>query len=267
MKNKVKYILLSLLILVLMTIATKYNFKINDEINNKNSWWALVFQVIAELPIYLGLLFSGVTLFHITKDKIKNMIASLTYFFTFLTLFMPLRYLLSMNFVVVTIIILISIIVFLCLIKLSYKVKKQTYEKLSSLAIVCGIGIITELLVVTLLKFTWSRVRYDEIGSFTNWYEPNWFEGGHTSFPSGHTAGANNILYLSMIPVVLKVKDKQTLIIKVLCVLFIVLTAYSRMVLGRHYLSDVVIGFTVSYVIHKIFIYVLKHRHSKLESI
>ena len=272
MKKYLKEILISILVIFLMIIATLFDLKIDQNINNPSSWWALIFEVIGEFPIYIGLLLFSITYFNIQSNKkMKSLYLVLVYFSTFLFILMPSRYFVSMKMLNLSIILLVSTMVFFLITYLSRKIKKEYYEKIKNIALMCGIGIVVELLLITLLKQCWSRVRFFELdedySQFTPWYIINWFEGNHTSFPSGHTAGATNILYLSLITPLFTDDKKKHIFITSLCYVFIALTAFSRLVLGRHYLSDVVMAFAITYVIHKIVVYVVKHRQKNNKSI
>jgi len=271
MKSKVKYIILSLVITVLMLIATFYDLEINKKLYNPDSSWALIFEVIGEFPIYFGLLFFGVTFFHVSEKKFyKHLLLIEIFFATFISIMMPSRYLFDFSFVTMGIILLISVITWFVIMKLSYKVSSETYTNIKGIALAYGIGIITQLIVVYAIKLTWSRQRFftlnENYDGFTPWYVINWF-GGHTSFPSGHTSGAANILYLTLLPEKLDKSARCNVVVKSLCYAFIVLTGFSRIILGRHYLSDVVMAFVITYVIHKIVTKSIKDRQKKVKSI
>jgi undecaprenyl-diphosphatase len=167
---------------------------------------------------------------------------------------MPFRYLVELNIISVGIITLLSVGLFFLLMKLSYKIKKETYDKFKTVTLICFIGIISQLTIIYLMKIMWSRVRFFELdenfGNFTRWYIINWFEGTGTSFPSGHTSGATNIMYLTLFAPLITDDKKKHVLVEGLCFLFIALTAISRMVLGVHYLSDVTAAFAITYVLH-----------------
>ena len=125
-------------------------------------------------------------------------------------------------------------------------------------SIVC---VISSLLTINVIKFLWGRARYREMmaaedyffEAFTPWYHANGFSlHGHHSFPSGHTCAATNLLTLlaldEVFPSVGSKKKSLTFVVG----LYIFILAYSRMVLGAHFLSDVTAGFAIGFVTYAV---------------
>lgn len=78
----------------------------------------------------------------------------------------------------------------------------------------------------------------------------NLLEASGYSMPSGHTATSVVIAVFLAYWVFKTIKNKPLKVsLVVLCALYVVLTMFSRMFLGQHYLSDVCVGFAVSGVI------------------
>lgn len=271
MKIKIKYVIIAAIVGLLMGIATFNDLAIAKSIYNEDMIWAHVFKIIGEFPIYLGLLVFGITYFHLTSKKsIKNILAVESFVSTFLLIFMPFRYLVKLNIISMGIITLLSVVLFYFLMRLSYKIKKENYEKIKTVSLICFVGIIAQLSVIYLMKLMWSRVRFLELenySSFTRWYIINWFEGNGTSFPSGHTSGATNIMYLTLFVPLFTDDKKKHYLTEGFCFLFIALTAVSRLVLGKHYLSDVTAAFAITYVLHIIVSKSIIDRQKKKKSI
>ena len=99
-------------------------------------------------------------------------------------------------------------------------------------------------IVIHALKPIWNRARFDEMAQqmdfsgFTPWYQP--FGAGGTSFPSGHTAAACGLIFLVFICDAFPQYRKYRKFILVLCSVYIAAMAASRIVIGRHFLSDTV---------------------------
>jgi membrane-associated phospholipid phosphatase len=105
---------------------------------------------------------------------------------------------------------------------------------------------------VCTIKTLWGRVRLRELvdmnslAKFTPWYHPNFFSGSH-SFPSGHTAHATLLL---MLPKWLSDNgSKYRHAMTAVCAIFVALMAFSRLAAGAHFLSDILFGFLIAFVI------------------
>lgn len=110
-----------------------------------------------------------------------------------------------------------------------------------------------------LLKVIWARPRYTEVLSgkevFISWASLQWgtFEDRLMSFPSGHSAITASLFSLVFIPYQSKIKRNSVLLI---ILAYTILMMVSRLVLGQHYVSDVLVG--VSLVL--VWIEMLRHK-------
>lgn len=100
------------------------------------------------------------------------------------------------------------------------------------------------------MKGIWGRIRFRSMEApytdFTPWYKINGFTGNH-SFPSGHTSGAGVSYQLMLLPLVSsKCREHKTALF-ITAFLFTSTVAFTRLVMGAHYLSDVTIGGTISF--------------------
>ncbi len=92
------------------------------------------------------------------------------------------------------------------------------------------------------LKMLWQRTRFDDMvvagtfDKFTPWYLP--FGNGGSSFPSGHTANAAGIFVLIMLCDALPALNRYRGRLYAFCWGYTALMAASRVVIGRHFLSD-----------------------------
>lgn len=131
---------------------------------------------------------------------------------------------------------------------------KTTQDRKKAMIVLLTIIVVSAFILgfVQLVKIIMSRPRYrfmvenNLLSQYTNWWEP--FTGTklgdnkdfYKSFPSGHSAGACiatvQFSFLSLI--VPKMKKHTTLII-VMGSIWSLVTAFSRMTLGAHFMSDV----------------------------
>jgi len=92
-----------------------------------------------------------------------------------------------------------------------------------------AVALLVNTVIITILKHTIDRPRPFEVDSTIE----KLALGGSPSFPSGHTADA----FLILAAIAITYPTKKLLII--VLAFWALLVAYSRMVLGVHYLSDV----------------------------
>jgi len=102
------------------------------------------------------------------------------------------------------------------------------------------------LVVITALKLIWQRTRFDTLvlegsyADFTSWFQP--FANGGDSFPSGHVADAVSLLLLISLCDAWPKAEKHKALMYAIAWVYIAFMAYTRIVLGSHYLSDVLVG-------------------------
>lgn len=108
-------------------------------------------------------------------------------------------------------------------------------------AIAALFALILLLLSVEVLKNIFGRVRFREMtepfSEFTRWYIVNG-PTSHKSFPSGHTANAAAVLCLTLTAQ----KKRTRQILWAFGVLYTLVMAFSRIIAGAHFASDVLAG-------------------------
>lgn len=103
------------------------------------------------------------------------------------------------------------------------------------------------LLVITLIKTVWGRVRprdLETLEQFTPWYLPQGFTGNR-SFPSGHTANASTLLVLTMFIPLIKNKICKVLLVAV-PIIWIGCMIINRVYIGAHFASDTLFSLAIS---------------------
>jgi membrane-associated phospholipid phosphatase len=109
--------------------------------------------------------------------------------------------------------------------------------------VVVGMALFGYVIGIQVTKYLWGRVRFRELDAsfsqFTPWYLPQGITG-FDSFPSGHAAMGWMLLALMVLFVNGKVLIKNFILM--LIIIWAVLLAYSRVVIGAHFASDVLFG-------------------------
>ncbi|QQO10788.1 phosphatase PAP2 family protein [Breznakiella homolactica] len=101
---------------------------------------------------------------------------------------------------------------------------------------------------VQITKLFWGRGRFydlDPVASeFTRWFTPRGITGNY-SFPSAHSSGAAAMLFLTLLSRHPKYKGKE-FIFFCISVIYTGIVAFSRIVNGAHFASDVLFGFLIA---------------------
>lgn len=99
------------------------------------------------------------------------------------------------------------------------------------------------VIFVFLLKILWGRIRFRDLSQdysdFTAWYIPNGITGDQ-SFPSGHAA--MGFMLISLFVLVMDKSLYKRIIFKGLILSCAILICISRIIIGAHYVSDVLFG-------------------------
>jgi len=267
-KMKKKHILILAISLILLSIFTFKDLEIAKFLNNDKSIFGLFYEVIGEMPVYFGVLLFGVTMFNLVKKESSKILAILiTIIGSLLFVIMPARYLPFFNGLMVFILSIITIILSVLLLLLSRKLSKEFYNKILPLACVYFITCCLAPALVFAIKTFVGRVRFEDLNTsfsnYTRWYVINGITGNY-SFPSGHTVSATTIICLNNLPKCIQLSKKQKITLYSLTSIHIGATAFSRMILGRHYGSDVLMAFLICYAVKEISTAMFfKHRQDK----
>ncbi len=108
--------------------------------------------------------------------------------------------------------------------------------------------VLMALFGINLLKLLWGRLRFREMSDpalqFTAWYvlKPFARSDATMSFPSGHSANAATILWITLLPTFFpKARGKEWLLWGV-AIAWTGMVMLSRIIVGAHFLSDVTAG-------------------------
>ncbi|MDZ7623805.1 MAG: phosphatase PAP2 family protein [Ignavibacteriaceae bacterium] len=134
----------------------------------------------------------------------------------------------------------ISIIIFIAI---HFKSQVKNAIAINYSKVVVGIALFGYVIFVQAVKYLWGRVRFRQLDSafsqFTPWYLPQGFTGSD-SFPSGHAA--MGFILLTLIILLKNKKEWIKSLVFIVIIIWAVSLAFSRVVIGAHYASDVLFG-------------------------
>ena len=133
---------------------------------------------------------------------------------------------------------------------------------------------ISELAIINLIKYSWPRMRYRTLVNTSEDYYRMWYQYGgdirkrlleipleeFKSFPSLHTANATAIFFLLPLSMAVPKLNTYRQAFHILIPVWIFITGVSRIVMGAHFFSDVLWGFTISYLLFALSCYLVRKR-------
>ena len=245
---------------LLLVVGGIFDLQISHAVYNGESIYGKLFQAFAAFPAVLIASFCAMGIFVTNKKEktIKSILSSvlsalLTVFLVYTAATMPGWYLKEWKW--------IGIVLFVFLFAAEYKAalycKRKNEEEFRKAAKIGLLLIVISFVVYNSIKFIWGRERYRhmiKIGSFagfSRWFCPHPLASGSDfmSFPSGHSANAAVIIWITLIPRFIETFKGKERVLKVFAYLWIILSMFSRIVIGAHFLSDVTVGASITLII------------------
>jgi membrane-associated phospholipid phosphatase len=244
----IKLVLFFLILIPAAILTGIYDLEISKFIVNQNSDWAKFLEKYGMIP-GLFVIMSGVYIYY-SHIKVRSDFWSYFQKSIFFLVNSGLTYylfeILSDKIVSDKLIIFLAISFALNLIVFLVVHKKNPVSSLSLIKyskVVIGMALWGYVFGIQVVKYFWGRVRFRELDAafsqFTPWYLPQGITG-FDSFPSGHAAMGWILLSL----LILLVNQKQWIRFSTFILIFMwaIILAYSRVVIGAHFASDVLFG-------------------------
>ena len=134
---------------------------------------------------------------------------------------------------------------------IAMRMKRETLDKIFDTACRCVFVGVTTFVVIWLFKLVWGRVRFrskdGDYSLFTRWFIPQGFTGNY-SFPSGHTSNAA-VIFTSTYYLRFTGKKYLKPVMYSCLTVWLVTVALSRVLVGAHFLSDVLCGMAITLTI------------------
>lgn len=244
---KYGYIAAIIISIILMAVGAKFDYTITETLYNPSNIFGILFEAFAYLPIYLFAPVLGACVMVRNQNKMTTfsigavmLIGSCGAFAYVGALHMAQRQLISKANPYYCGIIggLAAALMFIAVRRL----KKPIIRKIQAMCAFAFAYMACETAAVVIVKKIFGRDRYEDIIKggeyvFAHWFKPVFFSDG-SSFPSGHTAAAMGIMVILLLPFLFKTFQNQKLPLFIFCYFYVGLMAFSRLIMGKHFLSD-----------------------------
>lgn len=264
-KYKKEIIFFYVFSIAMMIVASFFDLQIDKALNNPNDVFSLWFYATGEMPARLVLPLAGAVILNLSEKKILRFLGGIVcmggsaYLGTHISTYM----FKEENNLIFGIIFGIGIGVITILVSRYIKIPNVLKKPLLIFAY-AGIAVMAiEVGIVESVKVFWGRPRFramlanDDFSVFQPWYKfngstfRNLFDSSNEikSCPSGHTASAGVSYLMMLMPFCFdKFKGKTKLCFAVPFI-YTITVAFTRMVLGAHFLSDVTIGAIITFTV------------------
>lgn len=244
-------------ILVLIAVATLFDLKVSEILYARDNTFGKIYEAIGKMPAFVLAVFACFALGENAKVNERRQVKR--YFFYVCGYLAGILAFVDFGEMMLSSKLYALIAGAALSIPLSgialLSMKDITAEKLTALkkwAIIVLFSVMVIGIVVFLLKTVWSRARYVDTQKssavFSPWYKIVRVEDGD-SFPSGHAAfGGTLFLLLPLCGILDKFKGKEKAVF-VAATLFVAIVMIARITDGHHYLSDVTVGFGISFFV------------------
>ncbi len=264
--SKQEKIIIPIIGIILLSIFTFTDLQISQTLFTKNLF-GRIFEVIGELPFTFIAVLGFMLLFRFRsrKNTAVSILLGIIYGI-FTLLFSIMGGFMSWNYLHENIAgapqalaFLFTAIILIAAYFLIRLVPAENAKEAVTFAIIAIFYFIVVIIVMNTLKGMWGRMRIremtDPITEFTRWYvitNRGGFNNIYASFPSGHSMNAAGTIAFSLLPSFIpNLKNKEKLI-KIICYVYMILCAISRVVMGAHFASDTTAGILLSLLIFEI---------------
>lgn len=253
-----------------LVIGSIYDYQISSAIFDKDNMLCIFIAAYGQLPVSLGMSVLGTLLIYVCKKTwaIKSIGAIcagclLNAMALFMCILDPSLYFENMP-MFMNVIIACGLVVGANSLTLHF-VKDIEKEEIIRFIKFGLFVIIAQLVIINLIKIPWGRGRMRMIVETPDaFFQPWWVVGSSMkqtlmalgvaseefkSFPSGHTACATCILIFTILPTMKLKTQKYAKRAFAFGLIFAVVVGFSRIVMGAHFLSDITIGFLVSFLL------------------
>lgn len=249
-------------VLLLIFAIDDYDYYISSHAIDNFYYFREFFNVFGEMPANMGILVGTAILFFSRKERVNVfwklrdfVVYVLMLLLCYFNMLMPIHYVYefnekgmptSMNIVALV----LGVILFAIIIFVGNKIGTEWFRNYKKHANFLLLFVISEIIIVNVLKVVWGRPRMRSLESaddFKRWYEISGPAASEEfkSFPSGHTANAFAMLGYSLFAL----GKRYHKFIVTFALIWGTCVAASRVIIGAHFLTDVMLGGYISILV------------------
>ncbi len=293
-KKRNAALIAAIMILVLLTVCgSLWDYKIANALyigqRPTENFLGVLFSFIGVIPTFVGWSFLGASIFYLSKKYVKSptkrrwlialsvLLFVLSFFYFCNSLMMVNSNAFSVHWAVAYPIG-IAVIVFAAFLGYKLSQKSDNLELLKTVLILTVVSLVVMIIIMS-TKGIMNRPRYRFVMESANSdYFKNWWESGSdikaslatsaandefSSFPSGHSAYSMFAIFLfpALADYIPKLQKRRGILF-VCGFIWWAITAFSRLTVGAHYLTDVCIAGLVTIISYEIVAFI-QHRIEK----
>lgn len=276
----------SALLLVMFVIGSFFDYSISRMIYNESSPFGIFFAAFGEYPAALGFVAAGAMLYF-SRNRERRLIGVLQsvaggWFIlsgAAMAVILPAEYMglpIWQSAVIGLVCTALTVwgILWLC--------READTHTVILVAVVFVCVIFADILVVNLIKIPWGRARMRLVANDYRAYFMPWWQPGSDlkdtliaagvaaeefkSFPSGHSANASALMLLSLLPTLERKLANKKMLLFGIGSGWAGIVAFSRIIMGAHYLTDTVIGLSIGFAVLIIVNYIVFRKSSAAQS-
>ena len=270
---------------LLMILGSFLDYPISVALYNESNPFGMFLAAYGEYPAMLGLLSAGVLLI-VGRNQSKKLVGALqcigggilAVLGTLSVAALPTGYLTWLREVVAVIGLVCCAAVILWMVRLA---KNAPREAVIRVAATLFFVIFAEIIVINIVKIPWGRARMRLVANDPRAYFMPWWQTGSglkdtlvaagvaseefKSFPSGHTGNAATLILLGLLPQLNSRLEKKKPLLLGIGFGWAALVAFSRIIMGAHYLTDTTIGFTITLLVSCLVTKLVYHKEAALK--
>ena len=251
-------------LMIAFVLATFYDLQISRALMNQTDFFGQLMEDITYLPFTFVLALSGcIALGTCKKGKTAKEMIILVLCVVYYVICAAVGAILLLDYFPKWILIPHFLMV-IGLTFFAFKIEEEKKKDWQTIALICGVTIVISSAAIEGLKLMWGRVRprsVDEAATlFTRWYSVNGkaflssvaAREEIKSFPSGHSQLGATVMVFSLLPLAYKKLQDKDFLIWCLCVAWGVLVMLARVIVGAHFPTDAMAGFSITMLVYVI---------------